>query len=388
MREKYKIFSKISLILSFLFITSYGYTDEISSSISKEKSKLANITKNIHQKRNKLKQLTHEEKNTQRKLAEVGKQLELTSNRLNQLKGQLANVHKDVCSNQRALETTNAELKTKQSIFLKRLNAIYKYRGGEVLEILLDSDNIAELSNHLYFMSLIAKTDSELIKEIKKKKYTCLEIGKILQANYNKISKIKGAQEEILNRQKRLKTEKERLLAKICSEKSLYQREIAELERTSLEIKQLIKKLEAKKPQIGKYIVRGRGDLPWPVKNRKLYREFGKYKHPKFNAYVVNKGIDILANEGEIVSSIKEGKVVFANWFKGYGRVVIIDHGEGLYSLYANLGSILVTVGERVSKGSPIGKVGSPLSEDRYNLHFEIRVHGEPQDPLDWLTRG
>jgi septal ring factor EnvC (AmiA/AmiB activator) len=385
-----RIFFSIILIFSFLLINcKYSYADAISSSISKQKTKLYKVTKDIKKKKYKLKQLTRQEKNILRKLAEVERQLRIGGDRLNQLRRQLANVYKDVCRTQRSVYSASYELKKRQNILLRRLKAIYKYRAGQgVLGSLLNTDNFADISKRLYFMTLIAKADTELIKEIKRKKNTYLQRKKILQSKYNKIAKIKKSQQRLLNKQKRLKKDRQRLLSKIRSKKSLYQRQIAKLERDSLEIKRLIKKLEAKKLQAGKYILRGRGDLPWPVKNRKLYRGFGKYKHPKFDAYIVNKGIDILAAKGETVTSIKEGKVVFANWFRGYGMLVMIDHGKGLYSLYAHLAKILVSVGEKVSKGSPIGKVGNPFGGDKYNLHFEIRVNGEPVDPLDWLMKG
>ncbi|MEW6095569.1 MAG: peptidoglycan DD-metalloendopeptidase family protein [bacterium] len=381
---------KIILILSFLLISCiYGYAeDSISSAIIKEKGKLYNVTKDINEKKYKLKQISGKEKNTLRELSRVERELKSGGKKLNSLRIQLANVYKDVCRTKRSIYAASLELKNRQGVFLKRLNAIYKYRRGNLLEILFNTEDFTQMSKYLYFMALIAKADTELINDIKGKKNTYLQKEKILQSKHDKIAKIKSSQERVLDRQQRLKKDRERLLDEIRGKKSLYQQQIARLERDSLELKRLIETLEAKKRQTGQYILRGSGDLPWPVKNRKLYRAFGKYKHPKFDAYVMNKGIDISAANGETVTAIKEGKVVFANWFKGYGMLVMIDHGNGLYSLYAYLSKILVCVNEKVSKGTPIGKVGNPFCDEGYNLHFEIRVNGEPVDPLHWLMRG
>jgi len=381
-----KTFFRIILILSLLLISClHGYTD---SSIDKKKSKLSNITKEINKKKNKLNLLSRNEKNILNKLSEIEKDLKSSGEKLNSLKIQLSNVSRDVCRTKREIYSASMELKKRQDIFLKRLKAIYKYRGGDLFEILFHADDFVDFSQRLYFMSLIAQADTELIEGVKIKKNIYIHREKIFQSEYKKVSKIKVAQENLLSKQKRLKSDRERLLDNIRAEKSLYQQQIAKLERDSLAIQQLIKSLEAKKLPTKRETLHGTGDLPWPVKNKTIYHGFGKYKHPKFDVYVVNKGIDMLCPQGETVTSIKEGKVVFANWFKGYGMLVMIDHGKGLYSLYAYLANILVSVGENVSKGTPIGKVGSSLGDENYNFHFEIRVNGEPANPLSWLTEG
>ncbi len=379
-RQEYKT---IILILSVLLITcENGYTG---SSVEQEKNKLTNISKTLDKKKQELKKISGQEEQVLKKLSEVEKQLVIGEEKLSCLQKELTTVYQNISSTQRSIVATESALKRKQNVFLKRLNAIYKYRGGNLLEILLDTDDFADISKRLYFMTLIAKADTGLINDIKEKKNVYIRKKGILQSEYNKTSKIKTAQQIFLNRQTKLKNDRQHLLTTIRNKKSLYQQEISRLEQNSLELKQLIKKLESQKTYVKKPVIRGTGDLPWPVRNHKVYREFGSYKHPKFNAYIVNKGIDIIAPKGETVTSVKEGNVVFASWFKGYGMLVIIDHGNGLYSLYANLSNILVSVGEKVSKGTPIGKAGNPVEGEEYNLHFEIRVHGESVNPLEWL---
>lgn len=381
------MFSRIILTLFFLLSTfNHGYT----TSIDKHRDRLSSITEDINRKKQILHKLSKEERITLNKLFSIEREIKIGERKLDKLQTQLSNVYKDVCDTQKSIHLTTIELKERQNILLNRLNAMYKYRGGDLLEILFSTDDLADMSKRLYFMTLVAKADIELINDIKEKKNAYIEKKRILQANYNKISEIKKAQEKFLFEQEKLKESREQLLTDIRTKKSLYQHQIAKLERESLEIKQLIRNLEAKKKKkhTQQFIAQGRGDLPWPVKNRKKYRTFGKYKHPKFDAYVMNKGIDIATNKGETVTSIKEGRVVFANLFKGYGLLVIIDHGNGLYSLYAHLGKIFVSVNDEVSKGTPIGRTGNQFDEEGYNLHFEIRINGEPVDPLDWLVRG
>jgi septal ring factor EnvC (AmiA/AmiB activator) len=100
----------------------------------------------------------------------------------------------------------------------------------------------------------------------------------------------------------------------------------------------------------------------------------------------VNKGIDISAPVGEEIRSVFEGIVLFADWFRGYGKMAIIDHGQGFFSLYAHASELLVKAGDKVTPRQVIGKVGDSGSPEGPRLHFEIRQNGKPVDPLQWLV--
>ncbi len=102
---------------------------------------------------------------------------------------------------------------------------------------------------------------------------------------------------------------------------------------------------------------------------------------------VDNTGIQIQAPEGTPFRAVAEGKVRFADWFKGYGKLVILDHGEGYYSLYAQAAELDVTEGQLVSAGQILGTVGDTGSLVGTSLYFEIRKNGIPQNPTLWLKR-
>ncbi|MFQ5543500.1 MAG: murein hydrolase activator EnvC family protein, partial [Nitrospiria bacterium] len=129
-----------------------------------------------------------------------------------------------------------------------------------------------------------------------------------------------------------------------------------------------------------------RGRLEWP-KGGKVASLFGRQKHPKFDTMIYRKGIEIAPSRGSEVRSVYDGTIVYADWFRGYGLVIIIDHGENYYSLYAHLNKVLVSVGDMVKKERMIGEVGKTgLSRDP-KLYFEIRHEGEPVNPLVWLQK-
>ena len=126
------------------------------------------------------------------------------------------------------------------------------------------------------------------------------------------------------------------------------------------------------------------GQLDWPVKGP-VSAPFGKFKHPEFAAEIVRKGIDIDAPPGDGVRAVEKGRVVFADRFTGYGRMVIIDHGERYYTIYGHLSEIIRKNGEELARGEILGRVGDSDSLSGAKLYFELRKDGRSVDPLPWL---
>jgi septal ring factor EnvC (AmiA/AmiB activator) len=128
-----------------------------------------------------------------------------------------------------------------------------------------------------------------------------------------------------------------------------------------------------------------RGQLPWPIAG-KLISTYGKIKHPTFNTYTFNKGIGIGAAPGSDFRVIETGQVLYADRLKGYGTLLIVDHGDSYYSLYAQASQLAVRVGERVTRSQVVGKTGEGGALNGPALYFEIRHQGKPENPLEWLA--
>ena len=129
-----------------------------------------------------------------------------------------------------------------------------------------------------------------------------------------------------------------------------------------------------------------RGKLEWPVRGQ-VTGAFGKTRHPEFATEVFRKGIDIEAPIGEEIRSVEKGRVVFAERFSGYGKMVIIDHGERYFSVYAHLSEILTKTGDAVKRGETLGRVGDSDSLAGSRLYFEMRKDGKSIDPLPWFRK-
>jgi len=126
------------------------------------------------------------------------------------------------------------------------------------------------------------------------------------------------------------------------------------------------------------------GSLEWPVEGT-LLRGFGRSVHPRFKTVTLNNGLNIAANLGAPVASVADGNVEFVDELPGFGQCVILDHGEGYYTLYAYLDHAFVTPGTEVARGQVIAEVGRPVGGEQSQLYFEVRHGRTPLDPADWL---
>jgi septal ring factor EnvC (AmiA/AmiB activator) len=157
---------------------------------------------------------------------------------------------------------------------------------------------------------------------------------------------------------------------------------VLELEQAERHLAELVQRLSGPARPSGFEGLKGR--LPYPT-NGIIEVGFGRVVNPKFNTVTVQKGVDIHAAKGAVVRAVADGKVVYAAWLRGYGNLMIVDHGDRYHSLMAHLDSFGRTVGEVVQQGEELGRVGDSGSVKGPYLYFEIRKAGEALDPAVWL---
>jgi septal ring factor EnvC (AmiA/AmiB activator) len=183
------------------------------------------------------------------------------------------------------------------------------------------------------------------------------------------------------------RAKKERMLASLRSEGSQSEQKLAELEEKAKRLEHLLDVLSRQNGTAAVAAIDIRtvqGALAWPVRG-KIVEHFGKQTNAKFSTVTFNNGLKIAAAPGAEVRSVFAGTVLFSQWFKGYGNLVILDHGNRVFSLYGNLKSPAVAVGDRVNAGQTIAGVGESEAAHSGYLYFEIRQDNKPQDPQKWL---
>jgi len=190
------------------------------------------------------------------------------------------------------------------------------------------------------------------------------------------------------------------ILAKVRDERAYHERMVGELTEASHRLEAFIRELQAKQkrlaripppkggiepPGVGFGALKGR--LPWPTEGR-IVTGFGAQVHPRFGTRTFRNGVDIEAAVGREVLAVHGGHVIYTGWFKGYGNLIIVDHGNEYYTLYAHIADIEAKEGEDVRQGQRIGTVGDTGSLAGPRLYFEVRYQGKPQDPEQWLRQG
>ena len=379
----------ISLLIFFFLFFSLLIPNFSPLNAASPKKKLTEIQKQIKNKKKKVKDVIKKEKsilsridNIERNIKKKRRELKQFDKRISQTQSNITNLSKDITS-------LKSKLKKSKHYLKKRLKALYKqHYGGDAL-LLLSARDYQDLIRKSKYISLVAYHDTKVMKKysrqiddinFKKRKMVVLH-GKLETSKKNANKRKKLLQND--------RKKKGQLLATVRSKRSTYEKTIGELENSSKKLRQMIKRLEKRrvpKSVIGKGLRASKGRLPWPV-NGKVLIPFGKYRDPKFNIPVFKNGIEIKSKTGVKPKAIYGGRVVYANWFKGYGLLLIINHGNGYHSLYGNLSEIFHETGDIINKGTAIGKVGDPRLLKVSTLYFEIRYKGKPVDPQIWLKR-
>ena len=287
-----------------------------------------------------------------------------------------------------------------------RVVNLYKYgsRGG--LNLLLSAQNTHDAVASAYLLDRLSRYDQVVIDELLNK-MADLEQGKrSLERNRERLS----------TRTKELNAQRERYNSTISetnvilsgvqrdrqkAEAAVKEKEQAQqaIGRTSIDLLQKKKTRESgdKKPQstnagasgapAPKYPSLGRGSmLDWPLQGA-IDRPYGSHVHPVFKTKSFNSGIDIRAASGTPVKAAGPGEVLFEGWLRGFGQVVIIDHGQNISTVYAHLASTRVKERDAVQPGTVIGTVGNTGTTENYGLHFEVRVKESAKNPLNYLKK-
>ncbi len=300
------------------------------------------------------------------------------------------------------IETVKGEAERKKQQIRGRLSALYK--GGELgtARMFFSSESFPQMAENLRYMQSVLKNDRRLFAEYNSKIDHLRELKGKLEREAARKEQIK---DDIEVKKKEIEDEKRKKasdLVKLRADKKGYVASIKELELNARRLQTMVERLDAKKRKSytrkDKHVVGGlslppvpdkgfasqKGRLSLPLKGE-IFAGFGRHKHPEFNSYTVSNGISITAPTGSDIRSVYEGQVIFADYFKGYGNMVIVDHGGGYFSLYAHAAKVMKKVGATVGRNEVVASVGDTDSSHGPMLYFEIRYQGKPVDPAAWV---
>jgi septal ring factor EnvC (AmiA/AmiB activator) len=260
--------------------------------------------------------------------------------------------------------------------------ALYKLGDMSYVRLLLSIDRPSDFFRGYRFVSTLARNDNARVAEFRRDLESLSAEKATLEQRTRESIELRGrlqAARRSLDQQRARKTD---LLTSLVERKETNAAYVEELSQAEGRLQEMLGGLGgggAVAVPMGAF----RGSLPWPVSGRVL-AVFGRRKHPRFDTYTIHNGLEIEAAPGTPVRAVHEGVVAYADRFRGYGLLVVIDHGGKHHSLYAQLGDAAVVQGQPVAAGDVLGATGDGGGEGP-GLYFEMRYQGRAEDPADWL---
>ena len=335
-------------------------------------------------------------------LRQIEEQLRQATAELGTIKEQRVSVENDITLNERQLAEAQKRLEGRETVFYKRVRDIYINGRLSYLDVVIGSKDFSDFANRLEVLKRIIDSDITLINEIKKERAEIEAHKQKLETDRAKLVELEKAalakQAEIEQK----KAERNVVLQKAQNDRATAMQAIEELNASSAQVSAMLKERQAARAAAAAAAaaaaqtsagqgqgasdnwVQGTGQLGWPVSGE-ITSLYGYRVHPIWGTTIYHSGIDIGVDEGTPVHAADGGVVVWSGWMGGYGYAVVIDHGNGLSTLYGHNSELAVDEGQSVAKGQVISYAGSTGNSTGPHVHFEVRVNGDPVDPMGYL---
>lgn len=371
--------------MSILFIFNSAQADdlvenqerlqEIQQTLKALQSELAEKEKEASDQRQALKDVERRLGQAQRETRELAARITQNEAKLQQLNGKEQQL------------TTLLDEKAEDIKAILRL--AYKQNNQPMIKLLLSGERPEDLSRHLYYFSVLTRNqqvqvDTWLLEQA--------QLSKVIAEQTTLIAQLETEREALSAEENNLARQKNRraqvvanIDAEVKSTSAEIQRQELEREKTQAFIAELEAQLEAMNLDFSGAVPAQsvKGQMPWPV-NGKLTNQYGRTID---NSRLTWEGWLIAAADGEPVQAVHGGRIIFADFFKSHGLLVIVDHGDGIWTLYGRNQTLLRDVGSWVEPGDVIAEVGRSGGYSASGLYFEVRRNGEPQNPASWLRK-
>lgn len=393
MKSSKHLFSLLfALLLAFTFVSA---EEDFDYKIKENETKLSDIKRQLQLIKGKKDSLKVEETQTLLTLNRMDEEIYLTDLLIKQLvkRNELLTLKVDTLFKE--ISSLQVELEKRREVLKARVRDIYKRGKINTFELIFTSTSFADLSQRVKYMSVIAKQDKRLYDKVKKLQTILSQRMKDIKASSEELKKVQGEVEQEKSRQQAEVEAKKSFLKKISSEQQKQTSIENELKKSEESLQYLINKLRVAQKKIDKkrdvkdgthYFDKNKGKVMWPASG-KVLSSFGTVRHPKYQTKTLNNGIDISVAVGDPIYAVYDGDVIYADKFLGYGNVIMVDHGNGYYTLYSHLSSVDVVLNQPVLMGEVIGKGGDTGSLSGPMLHFEIRKDGKPLNPANYLKK-
>lgn len=379
---------RLSAIVTLTLLTLSGPLHQSSlaqRNVRADANKLKQNERKIQELKQKAEALKKQEKEKQENIADIQQDLEKAARDLEASNRRYEAAQKEVEQIEKQLIQAEEDWEDQRKAAQQRLRRMYKFRQYAQVNQLMESQNLGELTRKVGYFKYLAAQDQSVLNELKLKKDNFAQLQYQQMLKRQVLGKQAHEQAEAKDHHQLAKQKEESELKRLTKDRQAYEREVRALERESQSITDMLRRRYAKQGVQQSNIKLGTGRFTNPVPGFPMTSRFGWRVHPIFKTRRMHTGVDFGAPTGTPIRAADTGVVIEAGWRGGYGKAVIIDHGQGLVTLYAHSSAYYVRPGQRVTKGQIIAAVGSTGYSTGPHLHMEVRQNGNPVDPLRWF---
>lgn len=367
--------------------------------INELKKKSETIQNQLEKEKAQAEDIRREEDKVLDTLYKTDQELEQTKKRAYSSRIESEKLDKKIAEGNEEIQALSKKIDSSEEEARQRASALYKLHKLGKLNILASAGSVNEFFQRKKALESILAYDEKLLKDLGRQKRDLEKNVKKLNARKEEKLALKKTHETHVRDLKEMRSKREKILEDIRKKKTLALASVQSLEASAKELDDKIQLLykesqkraaantekETKSEESG--FAGLKGLLKMPTEG-KIAEFFGPYRNTEFNVMNFRSGIIIKAQRGAAIRAVYRGEVLYSAWFKDYGNMVIIDHGDHYYTVYAHLEDVYKAKGDRVETGEVIGTVGDTGSVTGPGLHFEVRYHGKPIDPIKWLKKG
>ncbi|MDR7418542.1 MAG: peptidoglycan DD-metalloendopeptidase family protein [Armatimonadota bacterium] len=343
-----------------------------------KQQELQRVRQELREKRRHLEQARRHERRMADEVQRLDREREATEQRLIRLAVELRRVRQREAAAAAALARAESSLARQRTLLSDRLLDAHRMGRAGYLDVVLGATSFPEFVARARLVSAIIHQDTQLIQTYTSDRDRTADLRQQLEEQHEQVRALMQETEERRQTLAEKVGEKRTILRRIMQERAVAEQAVRELEEDSAQLEALIRRLQGAGAAGPRWRLAA---FAMPLRGPFTSR-FGLRTHPLFGRRHFHTGVDIAAPRGTPVRVAMDGIVLFAGWYGGYGKLVVVDHGGGISTLYGHLSAILVSAGERVSRSQVIGKVGSTGYSTGPHLHYEVRQNGRPIDPI------
>ncbi len=379
------------LLLAVTVAAAPAGEDPVQDAIQENTAKLQQLRDEITASRNRISRLDDQENQVARDREKILKDIELSRKLLAQMEARERALRERAALLQQELQASSKDFAGRRETLARSLRAMYMRGQQSELEGILTAGSFSDLVTRLKMQRMLARLEAGLVDETRRQARTILRDKKQQEAALAELASSRLDMDRENDRLEMLLAEQQSALRELKHQRRDLKDRLLELSLNEQKLTYVLADLDEQRraraatdEADGGSLAVLAGKLEWPVRGTTI-RGFGRSVHPKFKTVTLNNGINIGAAEGSAVAAVAAGTVEFRDRLPGFGQCVILDHGEGYYTLYAYLDRVFVAAGAKVARGQIIAEVGRPSADEDPQLYFEIRKGRTPLDPGDWL---